>query len=141
MPDFPSDADPCDIALAYIRVELAEIAPEIASEEIIPSAVLRNGLGLDELSVWALAVALEKSLKTEFVDQAISGLRTVADLVDLVLSEPNAAIPHFHGHDREKTQRASRDNKESGSAKEDLLTHSTDMASAIADLAKLFDGN
>lgn len=76
-----------DVALARTRVVLAEIAPEIPETEVIPSADLREDLRLDELTIWALAVGLEKLAKVQMDDDAIEAARTVADVVKLAESD------------------------------------------------------
>ncbi|MFP7696021.1 acyl carrier protein [Trueperella sp. LYQ143] len=76
-----------DLALARIRVVLAELAPEIPADEIIPAADLYDDLGLDQLSVWALGVGCEKIAHIAINDADMCALRTVAQLCRLIETE------------------------------------------------------
>ncbi|MDY5584908.1 MAG: hypothetical protein SPG61_03865 [Arcanobacterium sp.] len=74
------------LALAQIRVSLAELAPEIPETEIIPEANLEQDLRLDITTHWVLACSLEQMTKQEFADAQIRQCQTVADLIALVVS-------------------------------------------------------
>ncbi|MDR6938974.1 hypothetical protein [Arcanobacterium hippocoleae] len=72
------------VALAQIRVALAEISPEIPETEIYPAARLDSDLRLDLVSKWALAVELERLTKTEIKDAAIHAAVDVEDFMNLI---------------------------------------------------------
>lgn len=80
-------ADRHDLALARARVLLAQIAPEIPEEDIVPQAHLVDDLGLDAVSIWALAAGLEKMAKVEINDADITASTTVASLLEHALSD------------------------------------------------------
>lgn len=79
--------DKDDLALARARVVLADVAPEIPESEVVPSARLVEDLGLDVVSVWALAAGLEKLAKVEILDNDICSATTLKDLLDHALTD------------------------------------------------------
>lgn len=79
-------------SLARIVTVLASVAPEIPEAEIVADAHLETDLGLDRLSVWALANGLEKIAKVEIPDAKIQNSHTVADLIPLAIS--NEPLPN-----------------------------------------------
>ena len=79
--------DQHDLALARARVLLAEIAPEIPEDEIIPGAHVADDLGLDLVSVWALATGLEKMAKVEINDADIAAATSLGSLLNHALSD------------------------------------------------------
>lgn len=79
--------DQHDLALARARVLLAEIAPEIPEDEIIPGAHVADDLGLDLVSLWALATGLEKMAKVDIKDADIIATTTLGSLLEHALSD------------------------------------------------------
>lgn len=79
--------DQHDLALARARVLLAEIAPEIPEDEIIPGAHVADDLGLDLVSLWALATGMEKMAKVDIKDADIIATTTLGSLLEHALSD------------------------------------------------------
>lgn len=62
------------------REILASLAPEIPEDEITKDADLKENLRLDPVTIYALAVNLERALKIQIPDSQIESARTIADL-------------------------------------------------------------
>lgn len=114
-----SETDPRDLALARIRVALADIAPEIPEDDIVPSASLRDDLRLDEVSVWALVTNLESLAKVRIRDADAEAARSVDDMIDLAVGDTDVSPKPA------KAEEASDD----------------DVMAAASDLASLFNNN
>lgn len=82
--DFSQLDLPEQVALAQIRVSLADIAPEIPEQEIVPDARIFEDLRLDLVTKWALAVELERITKSELLDREIHAAATVSDFIQLI---------------------------------------------------------
>ena len=143
--------DQHDLALARARVLLAEIAPEIPEDEIIPGAHVADDLGLDLVSVWALATGLEKMAKVEINDADIAAATSLGSLLNQALSD----VPLEYQQADEGSGAASDDSK-SDAGKSDAGNHADEAAtsddapdedddtpenlqSALEDLADLFN--
>ena len=143
--------DQHDLALARARVLLAEIAPEIPEDEIIPGAHVADDLGLDLVSVWALATGLEKMAKVEINDADIAAATSLGSLLNHALSD----VPLEYQQADEGSGAASDDSK-SDAGKSDAGNHADEAAtsddapdedddtpenlqSALEDLADLFN--
>lgn len=143
--------DQHDLALARARVLLAEIAPEIPEDEIIPGAHVADDLGLDLVSVWALATGLEKMAKVEINDADIAAATSLGSLLNHALSD----VPLEYQQADEGSGAASDDSK-SDDSKSDAGNHADEAAtsddapdedddtpenlqSALEDLADLFN--
>ncbi|GEM_PF-4140935 len=74
-------------ALAHFRTALGAIAPEIPDDDVHPGAHLTNDLRLDTVSIWAVAVSMERWAKVSFPDEAIGAAETVEDLLALALPD------------------------------------------------------
>lgn len=79
--------DQHNLALARARVLLKDIAPELPEDEIVSDAGLAEDLGLDIVSIWALAHGLEKMAKVEINDADISSATTLGNLLEHALSD------------------------------------------------------
>lgn len=79
--------DQHDLALARARVLLAEISPEIPEDEIVPDAHVADDLGLDLVSLWALATGMEKMAKVDIKDADIIATTTLGSLLEHALSD------------------------------------------------------
>lgn len=143
--------DQHDLALARARVLLAEIAPEIPEDEIIPGAHVADDLGLDLVSLWALATGLEKMAKVDIKDADIIATTTLGSLLNHALSD----VPLEYQQADEGSGAASDDSK-SDAGKSDAGNHADEAAtsddapdedddtpenlqSALEDLADLFN--
>ncbi|WP_394263333.1 phosphopantetheine-binding protein [Trueperella sp.] len=143
--------DQHDLALARARVLLAQIAPEIPGDEIVPGADLTDDLGLDLVSVWALATGLEKMAKVEINDADIAAATSLGSLLNHALSD----VPLEYQQADEGSGAASDDSK-SDAGKSDAGNHADEAAtsddapdedddtpenlqSALEDLADLFN--
>lgn len=143
--------DQHDLALARARVLLAQIAPEIPGDEIVPGADLTDDLGLDLVSVWALATGLEKMAKVEINDADIAAATSLGSLLNHALSD----VPLEYQQADEGSGAASDDSK-SDDSKSDAGNHADEAAtsddapdedddtpenlqSALEDLADLFN--
>lgn len=143
--------DQHDLALARARVLLAQIAPEIPGDEIVPDADLTDDLGLDLVSVWALATGLEKMAKVEINDADIAAATSLGSLLNHALSD----VPLEYQQADEGSGAASDDSK-SDDSKSDAGNHADEAAtsddapdedddtpenlqSALEDLADLFN--
>lgn len=140
-----STTDPCDLALARARVVLADVAPEIPADDVTHDATL-EGLGLDTVSVWALATGLEKLAKVEIADSAICEAKTIGDLAELAISD--AAVPEFPsaddgaGDEEGEPAAESVDGADEPQDAADATAEpdsADDLAAAAAELAKLFN--
>ena len=69
-----------------VRQILSEIAPEIPEAEITPDATFAE-LGLDDVSIWALATSMERVAKVQFKDADIGAATGIADLLALLPSQ------------------------------------------------------
>lgn len=110
-----------DLALARARVLLADIAPEIPEAEIVPEAELRGDLGLDVVSIWALAVGLEKMAKVEINDSHISTATTLASLLERALSDVPLEYADF-GRSASNSGGCTRDDGAANDAGQDSAT-------------------
>lgn len=143
--------DQHDLALARARVLLAQIAPEIPGDEIVPDADLTDDLGLDLVSIWALATGLEKMAKVEINDADIAAATSLGSLLNHALSD----VPLDYLQADEGSGAASYDSK-SDDSKSDAGNHADEAAtsddapdedddtpenlqSALEDLADLFN--
>ena len=143
--------DQHDLALARARVLLAQIAPEIPGDEIVPDADLTDDLGLDLVSIWALATGLEKMAKVEINDADIAAATSLGSLLNHALSD----VPLEYQQADEGSGAASDDSK-SDAGKSDAGNHADEAAtsddapdeddatpvnlqSALEDLADLFN--
>ena len=143
--------DQHDLALARARVLLAQIAPEIPGDEIVPDADLTDDLGLDLVSIWALATGLEKMAKVEINDADIVAATSLRSLLNHALSD----VPLEYQQVDEGSGAASDDSK-SDDSKSDAGNHADEAAtndhapdedddtpenlqSALEDLADLFN--
>lgn len=143
--------DQHDLALARARVLLAQIAPEIPGDEIVPDADLTDDLGLDLVSIWALATGLEKMAKVEINDADIAAATSLGSLLNHALSD----VPLEYQQADEGSGAASDDSK-SDDSKCDAGNHADEAAtsddapdedddtpenlqSALEDLADLFN--
>lgn len=143
--------DQHDLALARARVLLAQIAPEIPGDEIVPDADLTDDLGLDLVSIWALATGLEKMAKVEINDADIAAATSLGSLLNHALSD----VPLEYQQADEGSGAASDDSK-SDDSKSDAGNHADEAAtsddapdedddtpenlqSALEDLADLFN--
>lgn len=143
--------DQHDLALARARVLLAQIAPEIPGDEIVPDADLTDDLGLDLVSIWALATGLEKMAKVEINDADIAAATSLGSLLDHALSD----VPLEYQQADEGSGAASDDSK-SDAGKSDAGNHADEagtsddapdedddtpenLQSALEDLADLFN--
>lgn len=143
--------DQHDLALARARVLLAQIAPEIPGDEIVPGADLTDDLGLDLVSIWALATGLEKMAKVEINDADIAAATSLGSLLNHALSD----VPLEYQQADEGSGAASDDSK-SDAGKSDAGNHADEAAtsddapdedddtpenlqSALEDLADLFN--
>lgn len=111
-----------DLALARARVLLADIAPEIPEAQIVPEAQLRGDLGLDVVSIWALAVGLEKMARVEINDSHICAATTLAVLLEHALSDVPLEYANFGGSN----------SNADGSARDDGTTSAAGQDSATA---------
>ena len=148
--------DQHDLALARARVLLAQIAPEIPGDEIVPDADLTDDLGLDLVSIWALATGLEKMAKVEINDADIAAATSLGSLLNHALSD----VPLDYQQADEGSGAASDDSKsaagKSDAGKSDAGNHADEAAtsddapdedddtpenlqSALEDLADLFN--
>ncbi|VEI12564.1 acyl carrier protein [Trueperella bialowiezensis] len=142
-----------DLALARTRVLLADIAPEIPEAEIVPEARMEADLGLDVVSIWALATGLEKLAKVEIVDAAIAEATTIGDLMEHALSD--VPLDYEMVDDGEGTDSTGGDDQladggaasgeqasgecADGEIADDELIDGEDLDAALADLANLFN--
>ena len=141
--------DQHDLALARARVLLAQIAPEIPGDEIVPDADLTDDLGLDLVSIWALATGLEKMAKVEINDADIAAATSLGSLLDHALSD----VPLEY---QQADERAASDDSKSDAGKRDAGNRTDEAAtsddapdedddtpenlqSALEDLADLFN--
>lgn len=76
--------DEQQLALARFHVALAEVAPEISSNEASYDADLRNSLALDTVSIWAIATSLERLSKKDIPDTLICNASRVSDLCEAI---------------------------------------------------------
>lgn len=138
--------DQHDLALARARVLLAQIAPEIPGDEIVPGADLTDDLGLDLVSVWALATGLEKMAKVEINDADIAAATSLGSLLNHALSD----VPLEYQQADEGSGAASDDSKSDAGNHADEAATSDDapdedddtpenLQSALEDLADLFN--
>ncbi|MDO5025607.1 MAG: phosphopantetheine-binding protein [Trueperella sp.] len=136
---------PKDVALARTRVALAELAPEVPETEIIFSAGLRTELGLDELTIWALAANLEKLAKVQIADADIAAVNTVSELCELAISDVPFTAEPVTDPPQETTPGAAPAPASNAETNAATVTDSaadgetTDVMAAAADLAKLFN--
>ena len=141
--------DQHDLALARARVLLAQIAPEIPGDEIVPDADLTDDLGLDLVSIWALATGLEKMAKVEINDADIAAATSLGSLLNHALSD----VPLEY---QQVDERAASDDSKSDAGKRDAGNRTDEAAtsddapdedddtpenlqSALEDLADLFN--
>lgn len=143
--------DQHDLALARARVLLAQIAPEIPGDEIVPDADLTDDLGLDLVSIWALATGLEKMAKVEINDADIAAATSLGSLLDHALSD----VPLEYQQADEGSGAASDDSKsdagktDAGNRTDEAATSDDapdedddtpeNLQSALEDLADLFN--
>lgn len=120
--------DQHDLALARARVLLAQIAPEIPGDEIVPDADLTDDLGLDLVSVWALATGLEKMAKVEINDADIAAATSLGSLLNHALSD----VPLEYQQADEGSGAASDDSK-SDAGKSDAEAATSDDEAATSD--------
>ena len=153
--------DQHDLGLARARVLLAQIAPEIPGDEIVPDADLTDDLGLDLVSIWALATGLEKMAKVEINDADIAAATSLGSLLNHALSDvPLDYLQADEGSgaasDDSKSAAGKSDAGKSDAGKSDAGNHADEAAtsddapdedddtpenlqSALEDLADLFN--
>ncbi len=113
--------------LNTIRNLLAVIAPEIPSSAIIPEASCID-LGLDIVTHWALANALEHEMKIKIIDKDIKAVAKINDFMNLVLTN----LP---------TEFSTKENKTATKQNTQAITTKTEenILSATTDLANFFN--
>ncbi|MFE7133461.1 phosphopantetheine-binding protein [Streptomyces sp. NPDC057638] len=73
-------------ALQYVAETIEEVTG-VPVSEVAPEKALVDDLGIDSLSMVEIAFTLQKEVGGEIPDEELAGVRTVADLVNLLLSD------------------------------------------------------
>ncbi len=84
-----------DAALKHIRQALVDNLG-VPAERVVPEATLRDDLEMDSLDMVELVTIVESELDRNLESAQLEDVRTVADVVDLVLS----LAPAGRGEDR-----------------------------------------
>lgn len=131
---------PEDLALARIRVALDDIAPEIPEDEIHPQARLHEDLRLDTVSIWALAVNLEKLARIEIPDVSISSATTIDDFISIAMTSTyNDTIATSDGSSDKDDKNAPKVTNDTHNDPQADAQDAENLTAAAADLAAFFN--
>ncbi|MFC5369957.1 hypothetical protein [Arcanobacterium bovis] len=126
--------DEQQLALARFRVALADIAPEIPETEANYPTALREELGLDTVSIWAIATQLERLAKVDLNDDLICQATHVSQLCEAI----KTPVPSDLDPSANTAKQAKASTSEVQPAHPSQLEEDSQLASA-ADLRALFD--
>ncbi|MBM7825561.1 acyl carrier protein [Arcanobacterium pluranimalium] len=126
--------DEQQLALARFRVALADVAPEIPATEADYTSNLRDELGLDTVSIWAIATQLERLAKINILDDDVCAATTVAQLCEAIKTPVPADLDP---KSQIRSEADFQDSKTRDAAQLSQLEEESQLASA-ADLRALF---